>query len=134
MLMNLWLRKYVAYTSTFFLFIINILVFYFINQHETQIETSLIWFKLQSFSIELNYYINRDSILLLPVVSIISFLVHVFSIGYMAYEKSLSRYFNGLLFFTASMLLFACAGNLIVIFLAWECLGLASYLLIGFYR
>lgn len=134
MLMNLWLKKYVAYISTLVLFIINILVFFFISQHETQIESSLIWFKLQNFSIELNFYINQDSIILLPVVSMISFLVHVFSIGYMAHEKSLLRYFNGLLFFTASMLLFVCSGNLIVIFLAWECLGLASYLLIGFYR
>ena len=70
---------------------------------------------------------------LLIVVTTIGMLVHVYSIGYMAHDPGKGRFFAYLNFFMFSMLLLVLAGNFLLLFVAWELVGLSSYLLIGFW-
>lgn len=68
---------------------------------------------------------------MLPLISVISFLVHFYSVGYMAGEAGIRRYFSMLGFFTFSMLALVLSDNLLAIFFYWELVGFSSYLLIG---
>src|SRR6185312_14284572 len=71
---------------------------------------------------------------LLIVVLTIGLLVHVYSIGYMSHDPSYWRFFAYLNLFMVSMLLLVLADNFLVVFVAWELVGLSSYLLIGFWK
>ncbi|NHN62367.1 NADH-quinone oxidoreductase subunit L [Haloarcula sp. JP-Z28] len=88
-------------------------------------------------SLRLNFGLLLDplSALMLLIVCLISFLVHIFSLGYMndEGESGLPRYYAGLGLFTASMLGFVVANNLLMAFMFFELVGLCSYLLIGFW-
>src|SRR5208282_3014871 len=70
---------------------------------------------------------------MLIVVTTVSFLVHVYSIGYMHEDPSRQRFFAFLSLFTFAMLMLVTADNLVQMFFGWEGVGLASYLLIGFW-
>ena len=70
---------------------------------------------------------------MITVVTIVALMVMVYSVGYMRGEARYGWYFALLSFFTAAMLLLVVSGNLLLLYLAWEGVGLASYLLIGFY-
>jgi len=88
-----------------------------------------------TFSLELGVLIDPLSSLMLVIVSLISLLVHVFSLGYMndEGETGLPRYYAGLGLFTFSMLAFVFASNILMAFMFFELVGLCSYLLIGFW-
>jgi NADH-quinone oxidoreductase subunit L len=85
--------------------------------------------------IDANFTLHLDSLSLLMTLIItgIGFLIHVYSVGYMDDDEDFARYFAFLNFFVFSMLLLVLAGHLLVLFLGWEGVGLASYLLIGFW-
>ena len=70
---------------------------------------------------------------MLVVVGTVSFVVHLYSIGYMAEDPSRPRFFAFLSLFTFAMLMLVTADNLVQMFFGWEGVGLASYLLIGFW-
>lgn len=89
------------------------------------------WFSVGGHNFSAGIFLNREAGLLLFLVSSISFLVHVYSTGYMAADSSIRKYFSVLGFFTFAMLVLAVADNLLLIFFAWELVGFASYLLIG---
>lgn len=92
---------------------------------------SIPWFSLGGQSLTATIMFSRVSITLLNVVAIVSFLVHFFSAGYMAEDRSLQRYFAMLGFFTFSMQGIVLADNLLMVFFFWELVGFSSYLLIG---
>ena len=77
--------------------------------------------------------IDRLTLVMLVVVNSVSALVHVYSIGYMHHDPSRSRFFAYLSLFTFAMLMLVTADNLVQMFFGWEGVGLASYLLIGFW-
>ncbi len=85
------------------------------------------------FKIELGIQIDNISTIMLFVVTLISFLVHIFSIAYMHGDKRFSRYFAYLGIFTFSMLGIVLTHNLLMMYIFWELVGLSSYLLIGFW-
>ena len=85
------------------------------------------------FVIEFSTYVDSITMVMLPVVSFVSLMVFVYSIGYMRGEVRYGWYFAALSFFVSAMLLLVISGNLLQLYLAWEGVGLASYLLIGFY-
>ncbi len=82
---------------------------------------------------KLNYLVDQTSLILIALVSLISMLVHIFSLEYMSEEHGKRRYFLKLGFFTFSMIGLLLADHLILFFIFWELVGLASYLLIGFW-
>jgi NADH-quinone oxidoreductase subunit L len=89
----------------------------------------------EQFTFTFGLLLDPLSALMLVIVTLISFLVHIFSLGYMndEGETGLPRYYAGLGFFTASMLGFVVANNILMAFMFFELVGLASWLLIGFW-
>ena len=85
------------------------------------------------FVIPFSTYVDAITMVMLPVVSIVALMVMIYSTGYMHGEARYGWYFAALSLFIAAMLMLVVAGNLIQLYLAWEGVGLASYLLIGFY-
>jgi NADH-quinone oxidoreductase subunit L len=86
-----------------------------------------------SFSLEVVFRLDPLSMTLSLVVTGVGFLIHLYSVGYMAGDESQARYFAYLNLFTFSMLLLIMADNLLLMFVGWEGVGLCSYLLIGFW-
>ena len=81
----------------------------------------------------MGYYIDPAVAAMLVMVTIASTCIHLFSMGYMAHDVRQSRFFSFISLFTASMLLMLLSSNLLLFFMAWELMGLCSYLLIGFW-
>ena len=105
----------------------------FINIEEPILEISVRWFSTGQFSVNLGFLINNEAAIMLFVVSLISFLVHFYSVGYMEGDPRYSRYFAYLGIFTFSMNGIVLADSLIMMYIFWELVGLSSYLLIGFW-
>ncbi|MFQ5926192.1 MAG: NADH-quinone oxidoreductase subunit L, partial [Terriglobia bacterium] len=91
------------------------------------------WMEAGSFKVPLTFYLDQLSLVMVLVVTGVGFLIHVYSIGYMAHEGGYYRFFAYLNLFMFFMLLLVLAGNYLVLFIGWEGVGLCSYLLIGFY-
>ena len=90
---------------------------------------------IDSGSFELSWALRMDTLsaVMLAVVTIVSAMVHVYSVGYMEHDPSKPRFFAYLSLFTFFMLMLATADNFVQLFFGWEGVGLASYLLIGFW-
>jgi NADH-quinone oxidoreductase subunit L len=84
-------------------------------------------------SVTMGYYIDPVAAAMLLMVTITATCIHLFSLGYMAHDERQSRFFSFISLFTAAMLLMVMASNLLLFFMAWEVMGLCSYLLIGFW-
>jgi NADH-quinone oxidoreductase subunit L len=98
--------------------------------YEVQLFT---WIPAGTFVVEVGFVVDALTACLLIVVTTIGLLVHVYSLGYMAHEPGRWRFFAYLNLFMFSMLLLVLASNFLVVFVAWELVGLCSYLLIGFW-
>jgi NADH-quinone oxidoreductase subunit L len=91
------------------------------------------WINVATFEVDWALRIDALSGVMMFVVSFISFFIHVYSVGYMSHDKSIPRFMSYLSLFTFAMLMLVTADNLIQLFFGWEGVGLASYLLIGFW-
>jgi len=91
------------------------------------------WIPAGDFQVEAGLFIDPLTACLLIVVTTIGLLVHVYSIGYMSHDPGYWRFFAYLNLFMFSMLLLVLSGSWLVVFVAWELVGLSSYLLIGFW-
>jgi NADH-quinone oxidoreductase subunit L len=91
------------------------------------------WIPAGRFVVEAGFYVDALTACLLIVVTTIGMLVHVYSIGYMAHDSAYWRFFAYLNLFMFSMLVLVLADSWLVVFVAWELVGLSSYLLIGFW-
>ena len=91
------------------------------------------WIPAGGFQVDVGFHVDALTACLLIVVTTIGMLVHVYSIGYMAHDEGYWRFFAYLNLFMFSMLLLVLADSWLVVFVAWELVGLCSYLLIGFW-
>jgi len=96
-------------------------------------ETLYSWVPLASFKVDVALHFDAMTAVMCLVVTGIGTLIHVYSVGYMADDKGFARYFAYLNLFLFFMLLLVLGNNLLVMFVGWEGVGLASYLLIGFW-
>ncbi|MBD3258244.1 NADH-quinone oxidoreductase subunit L [candidate division GN15 bacterium] len=96
-------------------------------------QTLFDWITAGSFHVDMGLLLDPLSAVMILVVSGVGFLIHVYSIGYMAHDKGYGRYFAYLNLFTFSMLTLVLADNFLLMFVGWEGVGLCSYLLIGFW-
>jgi len=95
---------------------------------------SITWLKLtDTLVIDMGILIDPISVMMLVVISTVSFMVHIYSTGYMKGDDGYARYFSFLSLFSFAMLGLVLATNLIQIYVFWELVGLSSFLLIGFY-
>ncbi len=88
---------------------------------------------IRNLTISAGFLLDPLSCVMLFVVTFVGFLIHVYSVGYMAHEEGFQRYFTYLNLFMGAMLLLVLGNNYLVMFVGWEGVGLCSYLLIGFY-
>lgn len=102
-------------------------------ESRSQTKTLFTWIHAGSFTADFAYRVDQLSILFTMIITGIGFLIHVYSIGYMHGDKSFPRFFAYLNLFVFMMLNLVLADNFLVTFLGWEGVGLASYLLIGFW-
>jgi NADH-quinone oxidoreductase subunit L len=91
------------------------------------------WFESGGVGADIAFQLDPLSIVMLMVVTWIGFLIHVYSVGYMAHEEGYSRYFAYLNLFLSAMLILILGSSYLFMFVGWEGVGLCSYLLIGFY-
>ncbi len=91
------------------------------------------WLTSGGVRLEIGFLIDRLSALMMVVVTFVSLMVHVYTIGYMAGDPGYQRFFAYISLFTFSMLMLVMANNFLQLFFGWEAVGLVSYLLIGFW-
>nr|WP_319250389.1 NADH-quinone oxidoreductase subunit L [uncultured Celeribacter sp.] len=135
-------EKGAQYLTTGLLFLAAILswVLFLTFDGTTEHVTILRWVDVGSLSIDWGIRLDRLTTIMLIVVNTVSALVHLYSLGYMAHDENFgddepyrARFFAYLSLFTFTMLMLVTADNLLQMFFGWEGVGLASYLLIGFY-
>ena len=91
------------------------------------------WLQAGSLSIEVGFMVDSLTAMMLVVVTFVSLMVHIYTIGYMQGDDGYSRFFSYISLFTFSMLMLVMANNFMQLFFGWEAVGLVSYLLIGFW-
>ncbi len=91
------------------------------------------WIHAGIVNIDFSFVLDHLSLLMLLVVTGVGFLIHIYSVGYMAHDEGYWRYFAYLNLFLFFMTVLVLAGNVLLMFVGWEGVGLASYLLIGFW-
>ncbi len=114
--------------------LVSIGVFLEVLGGKTQTVVSLYrWIAVGDFSINVSALIDPLSSVMLLVVTVVSFLIFVYSNGYMAHDAGFYRFFTWLSLFVFAMLILVMADNYLLMFVGWEGVGLCSYLLIGFW-
>ncbi|MCZ2460212.1 MAG: NADH-quinone oxidoreductase subunit L [Chitinophagales bacterium] len=114
-------------------------IYFFINGYEDGVYQKLIpikyvWLQFYSgTSIDMGILLDPISVMMMVIVTFVSLMVHIFSLGYMKGEERFSTYYAFLSLFTFSMLGLVVASNIFQIYFFWELVGISSYLLIGFY-
>jgi NADH-quinone oxidoreductase subunit L len=91
------------------------------------------WLQAGSLSIEVGFMVDSLTAMMLVVVTFVSLMVHIYTVGYMKGDDGYSRFFSYISLFTFSMLMLVMANNFMQLFFGWEAVGLVSYLLIGFW-
>jgi NADH-quinone oxidoreductase subunit L len=102
-------------------------------EHRFLIDRLYSWLSVAALNVDVAFWLDPLSAVMILVVTGIGGLIHIYSIGYMHEDDSYWRYFAFLNLFTFSMLLLVMADNLLVMFVGWEGVGLCSYALIGFW-
>ena len=91
------------------------------------------WFEIGNLSAHVGFMVDRLTATMMVVVTFVSLMVHVYTIGYMDEDPDYQRFFSYISLFTFSMLMLVMSNNLLQLFFGWEAVGLVSYLLIGFW-
>ena len=82
---------------------------------------------------EVGFLVDSLTAMMMVVVTFVSLMVHIYTIGYMAEDPGYQRFFSYISLFTFSMLMLVMSNNFLQLFFGWEAVGLVSYLLIGFW-
>ncbi len=95
--------------------------------------TSRPWIAVTGFQVDFAFTVDHLTVIMLGIITGVGFLIHVYSVGYMAHEEGYWRFFAYLNLFMFFMLVLVLSSSFLLLFVGWEGVGLASYLLIGFY-
>ena len=96
-------------------------------------QTIYTWLTTGNLSFEIGFLIDRLTVTMMVVVTFVSWMIHIYTIGYMHDDPGYQRFFSYISLFTFSMLMLVMANNFLQLFFGWEAVGLVSYLLIGFW-
>ncbi|MDQ3159555.1 MAG: NADH-quinone oxidoreductase subunit L, partial [Pseudomonadota bacterium] len=91
------------------------------------------WFQVGELSANVGFMVDKLTAMMMVVVTFVSLLVHIYTIGYMCEDDGYQRFFSYISLFTFSMLMLVMSNNFLQLFFGWEAVGLVSYLLIGFW-
>ncbi|MDX2472799.1 MAG: NADH-quinone oxidoreductase subunit L [Candidatus Krumholzibacteria bacterium] len=109
------------------------ITFWQIGDPSYRLERAFTWLDIGGFSLDAGSLVDGMTSVMLMVVTTVSFVVHLYSTGYMKGDRRYERFFAFLGFFTFSMMGIVLANNLFFLYVFWELVGLSSYLLIGFF-
>ena len=127
-----WTHR-VTIAGVFVSFLISVLVLMDVLNGNSWNGSVYTWATIGDTRLEIGFLIDRLTVLMMVVVSFVSLMVHVYTIGYMAEDPGYQRFFSYISLFTFSMLMLVMANNFLQLFFGWEAVGLVSYLLIGFW-
>ena len=96
-------------------------------------ETLYTWMTLGSLKMEIGFLVDGLTAMMMCVVTFVSLMVHIYTIGYMEEDEGYNRFFAYISLFTFAMLMLVMSNNMLQLFFGWEAVGLVSYLLIGFW-
>ncbi|MDO8699279.1 MAG: NADH-quinone oxidoreductase subunit L [Rhodoferax sp.] len=96
-------------------------------------ETVYTWMVVGGLKMEIGFLVDGLTAMMMSVVTFVSLMVHIYTIGYMEEDEGYNRFFAYISLFTFSMLMLVMSNNLLQLFFGWEAVGLVSYLLIGFW-
>src|SRR4051812_27013987 len=132
-----WVSRRAAHSVTIFSVLLSFLascvVFFRVLEGETLNTTVYPWLTVADYRFEIGFLVDRLTALMMVVVTFVSLMVHIYTIGYMAEDPGYKRFFSYIALFTFSMLMLVMANNFVQLFFGWEAVGLVSYLLIGFW-
>ena len=114
-------------------FIASLVIFQDVLAGHTFNGTVYQWMTSGNTSFEVGFLIDRLTVVMMLVVTFVSLMVHIYTIGYMSEDAGYQRFFSYISLFTFSMLMLVMANNFMQLFFGWEAVGLVSYLLIGFW-
>lgn len=103
-------------------------------EERTVVQTVYSWLSVGSFHVDFALQLDQLSIVFVLLITIVGALIHVYSLGYMAHDPDRRKFFGYLNLFVAAMLILVLANNYLLLYVGWEGVGLASYLLIGFWQ
>ncbi|AJY30478.1 proton-translocating NADH-quinone oxidoreductase, chain L family protein [Burkholderia thailandensis 34] len=114
-------------------FILSAMVFFQVLGGASYNATVYEWMNVGSLKLEVGFLVDTLTAMMMVVVTFVSLMVHIYTIGYMSEEDGYQRFFSYISLFTFSMLMLVMSNNFLQLFFGWEAVGLVSYLLIGFY-
>ena len=133
-----WIGRRLAHTLTilgvFVAFVLSALTLYSVAVHGARFnETIYTWMVVGGLKMEVGFLVDSLTAMMMVVVTFVSLMVHIYTIGYMEEDDGYNRFFSYISLFTFSMLMLVMSNNLLQLFFGWEAVGLVSYLLIGFW-
>ncbi len=114
-------------------FVCSVLVFQDVLAGHTFNGPVYTWLESGGLTLQVGFLVDRLTAVMLVVVTFVSLMVHIYTIGYMHEDPGYQRFFSYISLFTFSMLMLVMANNFLQLFFGWEAVGLVSYLLIGFW-
>jgi NADH-quinone oxidoreductase subunit L len=133
-----WLGRRLSHTLT----ISGVLLSFILSAHTLMLvvqdgarfnETIYTWMVVGGLKMEIGFLVDGLTAMMMCVVTFVSLMVHIYTIGYMEEDEGYNRFFAYISLFTFSMLMLVMSNNLLQLFFGWEAVGLVSYLLIGFW-
>ena len=134
------MQKKTLFTGLFTSFMLAVSMYaslyllYFVYTSNSILHVNLFdWIVIGNLNIPFGFIVDEVSVVMMSVVTVVSTMVHIHSIGYMEHDKGFNRYFSYLSAFVFSMLVLVMSDNFAVLFIGWEGVGVCSWLLIGFW-
>uniref|UniRef100_Q47HG5 NADH dehydrogenase subunit L n=1 Tax=Dechloromonas aromatica (strain RCB) TaxID=159087 RepID=Q47HG5_DECAR len=129
--------RWVAHTATIagvaIAFITSVIIFKDVQAGHTYNGAVYTWLTSGDYKFEVGFLIDTLTTTMMLVVTFVSLMVHIYTIGYMQEDPGYNRFFSYISLFTFSMLMLVMSNNFMQLFFGWEAVGLVSYLLIGFW-
>ena len=114
-------------------FVVSLIIFKYVSTNGPFNQSVYTWMSIGGVDLEIGFLIDKLSAMMMIVVTFVSLMVHIYTIGYMHDDPGYQRFFSYISLFTFSMLMLVMANNFLQLFFGWEAVGLVSYLLIGFW-
>ena len=128
-----WVSHTAAIAGVGIAFVASLFIFQDVSAGNTFNGTVYQWLTSGDYTFEVGFLIDQLTVVMMLVVTFVSLMVHIYTIGYMQDDPGYNRFFSYIALFTFSMLMLVMSNNFMQLFFGWEAVGLVSYLLIGFW-